>query len=335
MNIISDNSNKNFKVLSIDGGGIRGIYSSKILEYFESTFNCHIADYFDLLCGTSTGGLIALALSLKIPAKEITEFYELHGSKIFPNQKMGWFRKNIWRGKYDNEKLKEALKITFKDHLIGDSNCLLCIPAYSITDARPYIFKYDHEEGGLSRDNNTEYVQVALATCAAPTYFPLVEIDNYNKKQFIDGGVYANNPTFIGFTEAMDYFVGKNKKFNSLSILSLASLEVPSGKPTGLKLKRALWDWREDLVNPFMVGQSFITNFSMAKLSKDLSLNFTFERIPSTVISANQCHLATLDNASEKAINFMKGKGQDQGLIFSKKEEIKEFFKIEKFYKLK
>ncbi len=329
---------KLFKVLCIDGGGIRGIYSSTILEDFEEKFKCRIADYFDLICGTSTGGLIALALSLNIPAKEITKFYEKHGNKIFPNYPKikALIKQCIWKGKYDNRELKNALDSIFGKHILGDSNCLLCIPAYSITDARPYIFKFDHKEGGLGRDNTTEYVKVALATCAAPTYFPLIEIGgSHNNKQFIDGGVYANNPTFVGYTEALDYFVGKNKEFDSLAILSIASLEIPSGKPTGLKAKRALLDWKKDLVNPFMVGQSFVTDFSMKKLSEKASFNFKYVRIKSTTISADQCHLTTLDNASKKAVDFMKGQGHDQGLIYSKLEEIKDFFKETKIYKIK
>jgi len=327
---------KIFKVLCIDGGGIRGIYSSKILEDFESKFKCSIADHFDLICGTSTGGLIALALSLKVPAEKITEFYETYGKSIFPpmSKLFGFIRKNIFKGKYGNMELKKALQTVFDNHIIGDSHCLLCIPAYSITDARPYIFKYDHKEGKLERDNTTEYIEVALATCAAPTYFPLVEIEKHNNKQFIDGGVYANNPAFIGYTEALDYFVGPGKEFTGLSMLSIASLEVPSGKPTGLKNERALLDWRKDLVNPFMVGQSYVTDFSMRKLSEKASFDFKYVRIKSTIISADQCHLATLDNASKEAIDFMKGQGHDQGLIYSKLPEIEGFFKEPKIYKL-
>ena len=77
---------KTFKVLSIDGGGIKGLYSARILEHFEKQFNCHIADYFDLICGTSTGGLIALSLSLKISVKEISKLYKERGKEIFPQQ---------------------------------------------------------------------------------------------------------------------------------------------------------------------------------------------------------------------------------------------------------
>ncbi len=78
-----------FKVLSIDGGGIKGLYSSRILEHFEDKFECHIAEYFDLICGTSTGGLIALGLSLHIPVQQISDLYCKQGKEIFP-QRNSW-----------------------------------------------------------------------------------------------------------------------------------------------------------------------------------------------------------------------------------------------------
>ena len=74
---------KDFKILSIDGGGIKGLYSATILAHFEHKFSARISDYFDMLCGTSTGGLIALAASLKISMNDVCRFYEEEGPKIF------------------------------------------------------------------------------------------------------------------------------------------------------------------------------------------------------------------------------------------------------------
>jgi len=80
---------KVFKILSIDGGGIKGLYSSNILEHLEEEYDCILSDYFDLLCGTSTGGLIALALSQKIRTPLISDIYKKNGHRIFPNRK--WY----------------------------------------------------------------------------------------------------------------------------------------------------------------------------------------------------------------------------------------------------
>src|SRR5258706_15711697 len=102
---------KPFKILSIDGGGIKGLYSSRIIEHLEERYSCSMSDHFDLICGTSTGGLIALALALKIPAKQVSEFYEKYGRIIFP-YRTPWgalLRQTLWFGKYSDKPLRTAL----------------------------------------------------------------------------------------------------------------------------------------------------------------------------------------------------------------------------------
>mgnify|MGYP000518398945 CR=1 FL=1 len=238
-----------FKVLSIDGGGIKGLYSAKILENFESRFNCHIADYFDLICGTSTGGLIALGLSLDIPVERISNLYYSRGKQIFPQQNgfLSLLRQIFLRSKYNNNELRRALEEIFGGRILAESSCLLCIPTFSLTDGRPFIFKYDHSEGNLCRDNKTKYVDIALATSAAPAYLPIVTIDTYDRKQFIDGGVYANNPTLVGVMEALRYFVGIGKRFQKLMVMSISSLEPNPGRRFVNKHHRSVIDWNKDL----------------------------------------------------------------------------------------
>lgn len=116
---------KVFKILTIDGGGIKGLYSAQILRHFEEKFECRISDYFDMLCGTSTGGLIALALSLKIPAVDICNFYDNEGPKIFTNFRKikfggkkysnGTIKQVCRGGKFRDTKLKESLSAIFGD----------------------------------------------------------------------------------------------------------------------------------------------------------------------------------------------------------------------------
>ncbi len=326
---------KVFKVLSIDGGGIKGLYSSTILEHLEKRYGEPCSDFFDLICGTSTGGLIALALSLKIPAAEISKIYSEHGKEIFPvqNRFLGIIRQTVWQGKYKEDSLKRVLSDLFGDKVLGESNNLLCIPTYSITDARPWIFKFDHKEGGLSRDNNAKYVDVALATSAAPTYFPLSEIADYDYKQFIDGGVWANNPALVGFIEAFTYFVGNNKEYDSVHILSVSSLNNTAGKPTGLKRRRSFLHWRDDLFETSMIGQNSFTHYFLTQMHKLTGVPIEYVRIPSETISAEQQQLVQLDMATTESLRFIRGKGNDRGTLASKDAEIAEFFKSRKTYK--
>lgn len=328
------NTKKPFKILSIDGGGIKGLYSSKILEHLEDRYKCSISDYFDLICGTSTGGLIALALSLKIPAKKISEFYEEHGRIIFPYRTTwgGAIRQTLWFGKYSDRPLRSALRKIFGEKRIADVHNLLCIPTYSLTDARPWVFKYDHKEKTLDRDNKALIVDVALATAAAPTYFPLCEIPYYDYKQFIDGGVWANNPTMTGVIEALSYFAGEGKEFDSIQVLSVSSLNSTAGKPVGLKRSRSFIRWRRDLFETSMIGQSYFTDYMMQKLCELNNIKIDYVRIPSEGVSAEQQHLVQLDLASKKALRLISGKGNDRGELAKKDPEIKKFFDQPKQY---
>jgi hypothetical protein len=327
---------KTFKILSIDGGGIKGLYSSTILEHLEEKYNCSISDHFDMLCGTSTGGLIALALSLGIPAKTISDFYMKKGKRIFPYIPFFSSLKQVmWGGKFSDKNLRESLIDVFGENKIGDSKNLLCIPTYTYTDARPWVFKFDHKEGNLDRDNKAKYVDVALATSAAPTYFPLCEIDYYDKKQFIDGGVWANNPTLVGLIEALCYFVGKGKEYHDIKLLSVSSLTLSGGKPIGLCRRRSFVKWRSDLFDVFNTGQSFFTDYFMNKIKELDDVKIDYVRIPSAIISSDQECLVKMDKATSKSLDFIKGKGNDQGEIYKKDLKVKGFFDTRKTYNTK
>lgn len=322
---------KAFKILAIDGGGIKGLYSSTILEHLELKYG-RASDYFDMVCGTSTGGLIALALAMKIPATDVSKIYLEKGQVIFPKRSKigGIIRQTFWNGKYSDEPLRSILKEIFKDARIKDLHNLVCIPSYSLTDARPWIFKKDH--GVLYRDNETLLVDVALATSAAPTYFPLCEIGRYDHKQFIDGGVWANNPTLVGVIEALTYFVGEGRDFQSMEVLSISSLNNTAGKPIGLKRHRSFIKWRNDLFETSLIGQSAFTDYTMQKLSQISNIRTKYVRIPSEQISAEQQHLVQLDCAIPKALNFIRGKGNDRGYLVGKDPDIECFFKTNRHF---
>lgn len=333
----SDSESQTFKVLSIDGGGIKGLYSARILEHFEERFNCKIADYFDLICGTSTGGLIALGLSLKIPVELISNLYYCRGKQIFPrqNQILSSLRQLFLRSKYDNSELRRALEEMFGERTLADSRCLLCIPAFSLTDGRPFIFKYDHSEGNLCRDNKTKYVDIGLATSAAPAYLPIVTIDTYDRKQFIDGGIYANNPTLVGVVEALRYFVGKGKRFQKLKVMSLGSLEPNPGRRFVNKHHRSVLDWNKDLIATFFEGQAYVTGYFVETLAQYCDSPFDYIRIPGAPLSPEQARIINLDNTSREALQLMSQMGKDQAFLWGRKPEVINFFEDRKKYLIK
>lgn len=323
-----------FKVLSIDGGGIKGLYSARILEHFEDRFKCHIADYFDLICGTSTGGLIALGLSLNIPVALLSNLYYRRGKQIFPqrNSFLSLLKQIFLGSKHDNSELRKALQEIFGERILADSRCLLCIPAFSLTDGRPFIFKYDHNEGNLRRDSKTKYVDIALATSAAPAYLPIITIDTYGHKQFIDGGVYANNPTLVGVVEALRYFVGNGKRFQKLMVMSIGSLEPNPGRRFVAKHNRSVLDWNQDLIATFFEGQAYVTSYFVDTLANYCDSSFDYVRIPSAPLSPQQAQIINLDNTSSEALQLISQMGVDQALFWGRKPEIAEFFKELKRY---
>lgn len=328
---------KIFKMLCIDGGGIKGLYSSKILEHLEDKIEGNISDYFDMICGTSTGGLIALGLSLNISTPEISAIYEKNGEKIFPELGKGKskFKQYASGGKYTDVELKKVLENIFGNKKLKNCNNILCIPSYSLTDGRPWIFKFGHrKEMNRTRDDETLCIDVALATSAAPTYLPVAEIDSYDNRQFIDGGIFANDPSMVGFTEAMSFFVGENNEYDELHILSISSLNSSVGEKTGSKRNRSLWDWGEDLFNSILNSQAKFIEYFMSQIKNFNSVPVTYVRIPSEILSSSQDELISLDNSSKEAIDLIKGKGNDAGEIWKKKEEIKQFFKNKKTYKV-
>lgn len=320
-----------FKILSIDGGGIRGLYSAKMLEVFEARFSTSVAKHFDLICGTSTGGLIALALATGLSAAEVTKFYKTYGPEIFPAMwKWTGFRKQLFGGgKYSNDVLRGILEHLFDDKRIGDSECLLCIPSYSLTMARPYIFRFDHPEGKLGRDNEQLCVEVALATSAAPTYFPIVEVDN---QQLVDGGVCANNPALVGLMEALRHFVGEDKPFGSVEILSVETISVPVGKRHKKHLARGALHWREELVSCFMEGQARTTDFILHELSALAYVPLSYVRLKGENVSPEQASLLSLDNASPASLKLLETLGKDAGDNLAVQKDVCRFFDTGRTY---
>src|SRR5579862_5792652 len=162
---------KRFQILSLDRGGIKGLFSAAVLAKWEEDLGCSIADSFDLIVGTSTGGIIALGLGLGLRPREIVRFYLDQGNRIFPN---GWttpYRtaRQFIRSKFSPTPLRGALQDCFGEKLLGHSTKRLAIPSYDLGQGDVRIFKTAHHNR-LRRDFKLPAWKVALATSAAPTY---------------------------------------------------------------------------------------------------------------------------------------------------------------------
>lgn len=212
-----------FQVLALSGGGFLGLYSVTVLAEIEKLQGRSVASSFDLLAGTSVGGIVALGLAADTPANAIQAAFERHGQQIFSNRPppttpFGAFR-DILRGacssKYEAEVLKETIvEIVGPDTRVGELRHPVLIPAINLSKGKPQIFKTSHHPD-FRLDLNLRVVDVALATSAAPTYFPLAEIGD---SLFADGGLYANSSDLLALHEATHFFKADEGSVRILSI---------------------------------------------------------------------------------------------------------------------
>jgi uncharacterized protein len=258
------------KILAIDGGGIKGALPAAFLAAIEEASGKRIVEHFDLIAGTSTGGIIALGLGLGLTAKEVLSFYQRHGPRVFSQDTndtgwLGWVG-SFWRKQqrrvrqlvgpaYDPSALKKALEGAFGSKRLGDSQVRLIIPAYSIDTRSVYVFKTAHHER-FEIDHKALAVDVALATTAAPTYFPAHAVAA--DALLVDGGVWANNPAGMAAVEAVGVLGWQR---DSLHVLSLGCTEpLYTCPPHGGRLDFAL-----SLNTFFQQGQS-LASLGTAKL---------------------------------------------------------------------
>lgn len=183
------------RILSIDGGGIRGLIPAVVCRGLESLAGAPLASLFDLVAGTSTGGIIALGLSTGTPAAELATFYSRHGATIFSSPRT--FRRNVLGAKYSNSQLAALLQEHFGDRRLSTARIEVLVTSYDIRGRAPYLMSRRSARNNCEEDYLLS--DVALATSAAPTYFPPV---NLGGRTLIDGGLVANNPSLLALAEA-------------------------------------------------------------------------------------------------------------------------------------
>ena len=205
-----------FRILSMDGGGIKGIFPAAVLSELEHRYldGNSVVEYFDLIVGTSTGGILALGLASGTKASELLSLYMDRGSEVFPPQRRTLRKLLQWvKTGYNRAPLDRILEEILGDRKLRDSLVRLCIPSLDWKYGDVYVFKTPHHPD-FKKDGTEPMAKVAAATAAAPTFFRPVQ-DGY---VFADGGVWANNPTMIGLIEALSSFKTRRSDIVILSI---------------------------------------------------------------------------------------------------------------------
>jgi len=238
------------RVLVIDGGGIKGVVPASFLAQVEESIPGSLAAYFDLIVGTSTGGIIALALGLGLTGGEILAFYEKHGPKIFCGNRRFRALRRWFRAKYDAQPLRYALEDVFGQRRLGESTKRLVIPSFNVDTGEVHVWKTSHDPR-FERDYKSLVVDVALSTAAAPTYFPTHRLDSGTP--LIDGGMWANNPIAVAMVEAIGILKWSP---NDLRVLSLGCTTTALDMDSGRKHSLGKFGWADRIADVFLAGQS-------------------------------------------------------------------------------
>lgn len=318
-----------FRVLTLDGGGMRGLYTAILLQTLTMRFHperneLDIGKGFDLIVGTSTGGILACGLAAGVAIEDVISIYREHGPSIFPDPAPTWGTRwsdhfpFIWWGARNAGK-PSADAIVLRNILeqIFDGETLqqvyerrgigLCIPTVTMSCQAARVLKTPHILG-KNRDNHHPLVDVCMATSAAPTVFPIALIDDPDDPDshlgLVDGGLWANNPVLIGMIEAMEMAAPQRP----IEILSIGTCAPPSGVTIATQEEAAwgLGKWKAGVgaLSTALDAQSSGYNFMAQMLSKkftECGRQCTVVRLPRTPPSAQQAEDLGLDRSDIKA----------------------------------
>lgn len=300
------NNKKQFQILSLSGGGVKGLYSAEVLSLIEQHWQVKITDHFDLICGTSIGGITALALAYGISPKDISEKLENSSPKIFPKKRFKSLRRAIGP-LFSPEPLKEILIEMFGDATIKDLKIPVLVPAVNASTGQPKIFK-NRYLSEYTFDQDLKLVDVALATSAAPTYFPIHE---FNNTKFIDGGLVANSPVLMGLHEAV-FKLGVD--YNSIKILSVGTMSARFTVKSSLKNNSGYykaWMMGKNLFNLTLSANEQMHSFMSQHILENGQLNARTHYLsidaPPTMEQGAELDL---DNSSPESLKTLKACAQ-------------------------
>jgi uncharacterized protein len=289
------------KMLSIDGGGIRGIIPATVLDYIERKVERPIAELFDVIAGTSTGGIIALGLTCpgedgrpKFTAEEVVALYEQNGPKIFPHEIFGRVRQLVDE-KYSDAGLEAVLNDELGEARLKDAMTSVIVTAYDIGLRQPVFFR-----SMRAREQPERYDfpmrDVARATAAAPTYFEPAVLELPAPEPalaLIDGGVFATNPGMCAFVDA---YAGKARVDETL-LVSLGTGALTRPIPVDDAKGWGLVGWARHILDVVFDGVSDTVDYQLDQILGD-----SYYRLQTTLDKAND----DMDDASAENMENLK-----------------------------
>ena len=211
-----------FRILSLSGGGYLGLYTAVVLADLEARVGEPLGRRFDLIAGTSVGGLLAMALAFAVPMAQIVRLFVERGEEVFSSRRLPGgtvtrlldMTRSVLGPKYTGEALRRELAKHFGDRTMGDAQHAVVVPAVDVSRSVTKVFKTPHTQGSLG-DEALSAVDVTLATCAAPAYFPCVKV---GERLYADGGLFAVAPDQVALHEAQHFMGAKQAKVRMLAV---------------------------------------------------------------------------------------------------------------------
>lgn len=295
-----DSSLKTVRILSIDGGGVRGIIPALHIAKLEEFVGGALAEKFDLVAGTSAGGLLGLALTHQFPAQKILDVFEGDMKSIFQTSKWSslWSLGGLLSRRYSEVPLEQSLIGQFGESLFSECICPTLITSYDIKTGKPYFFKSWRAEA----DNRYDFLkwEVGRATTAAPTYLASASVQSQAGEEydFIDGGVVINNPTLAAAAEAKVLFPDAN----DFLIVSLGTGSTPQLLPESTMKNGGDLAYARPITTLMMNGANMITDYQMTALYPEIDGKQRYFRFQPHVPE----EFSALDGADENNIKELK-----------------------------
>ncbi len=319
------------RILSIDGGGIRGIIPGQILVHLEKKLqemdnnpSAKLADYFDMIAGTSTGGILtciylcpdkAGSKKPRFTASEAVSLYMDRGDDIFDISLWQKIRSagGVTDEKYSAKELEDALKDYLNGLKLSELIKPCLITSYDIRNRRAHFFT-QHD---ATKNKSWDYLvrEVARATSAAPTYFETARVKAMDNITYplIDGGVFANNPTLCAYAEARNIKFGANKNKPTASEMFILSIGTGTvNKPYYYKNAKdwGLVQWIKPIIDIMMSGVSETVNYQLKKIYEAVGKTDQYVRFEPGLGSAK----SEMDNATVENLEALRDAGEDYAL---------------------